>query len=450
MPIKFNPATGRYENYTTDGGYSPIGPGGQMVPVPNTVPLNPNIGPAPTTTVPAPTYIPPTRGVSPSGRPSGPAGKPATPSTTVAPKTTTPKAVSPTTTAPKRSTGTPTTTVPKATTTTVPKATTTTVPKTSPTTTVPATTTTQRGGMGGPTAAQVKAGRYVGGKGFKQEDTSLMTDAIEAILSGNSDLSALTALLGASDGGGGGGAAATDYRNAYISGIRGAKQQEVAATQAQQMYNQLAQQLYGQQVADINARYAPQQTALDNYYATQTTTATDAINKAAADALANIKDPTAFANLQALVGTTPQQGLGADLAAYGASGQAAQQQAGTDEAYNKFLADLQNRSYQAQQAAGVDYATALRNAITGSQAAALTGLTQAITGLKAQDVANLRTAQTQDIGAAEDFRSSLMQAGLQALLQGQQNAATTRASTEQQFGAYKPKKSKGKGKGKGK
>lgn len=444
MPIKFNPATGRWENYTTSGGYSPIGPAGQPVPTP---------------TGEAGDFLSNAFG-------GGTTGKPATPSTTVAPSTTAPRRVSPTTTAPKRSTGTPTTTVPKATTTTapkattttvpkattttVPKATTTTVPRSAPTTTVPAPTTPQRGGMGGPTAAQIGAGRYVGGKGFKQEDTSILGDAIDKILNQDSDLSTLKTLLGLSDGSGGGGGKSADYRNAYISGIQGAKQQEVAATQAQQMYNQLAQQLYGQQVADINARYAPQQTALDNYYATQTTTATDAINKAAADALANIKDPTAFANLQALVGTTPQQGLGADLAAYGASGQAAQQQAGTDEAYNRFLADLQNRSYQAQQAAGVDYATALRNAITGSQAAGLTGLTQGITGLKAQDVANLRTAQAQDVGAAEDFRSSLMQAGLQALLGGRQTAAATRASTEQQFGAYKPKKSKGKSKGKGK
>jgi len=446
MPIKFNPATGRYENYTTSGGYSPIGPAGQPVPTP---------------TGEAGDFLSNAFG----GRTTG---KPATPSTTVAPSTTAPRRVSPTTTAPKRSTAASTTTVPKATTTTAPKATTTTAPKatttTAPrattttvpkatTTTVPATTATQRGGMGGPTAAQVGAGRYVGGKGFKQEDTFIVDKEAEK-QTNQEDISTVLELakrLGLLDGSGkGGGGKATDYTNAYISGIQGAKQQEVAATQAQQMYNQLAQQMYGQQVADINARYAPQQTALDNYYATQTAAGTEAINKAAADALANIKDPTAFANLQALVGTTPQQGLGADLAAYGASGQAAQQQAGTDEAYNKFLADLQNRSYQAQQAAGVDYATALRNAITGSQAAGLTGLTQGITGLKAQDVANLRTAQAQDVGAAEDFRSSLMQAGLQALLEGRQNAATTRASTEQQFGAYKPKKSKCKSKGKGK
>ncbi len=428
--LKFNPATGRYENYTTSGGYSPIGPAGQPVPTP---------------TGGAGDFL----SNAFAGRTTG---KPATPSTTVAPSTTAPRRVSPTTTAPKRSTAASTTTAPKATTTTVPRATTTTVPRSAPTTTVPTPTTPRRGGMGGPTAAQVGAGRYVGGKGFKQEDTFIVDEEAEEATN-QEDISSVLELmkrLGLLDGSGGGGGKAADYRNAYIGGIQGAKQQEVAATQAQQMYNQLAQQMYGQQVADINARYAPQQTALDNYYATQTAAGTEAINKAAADALANIKDPTAFANLQALVGTTPQQGLGADLAAYGASGQAAQQQAGTDEAYNKFLADLQNRSYQAQQAAGVDYATALRNAITGSQAAGLTGLTQGITGLKAQDVANLRTAQAQDVGAAEDFRSSLMQAGLQALLEGRQTAATTRAATEQQFGAYKPKKSKGKSKGKGK
>lgn len=384
MPIKFNPATGKYENYTRDGGFSPIGPFGQPRPTPATLP----------------------------------------------PRTTT-------TTAPKA----PSTTVPMSSTTTVPKATTA-APRGSR---GASTGTAQRGGMGGPTAAQVRAGQYVGGKGFVTESTGLSNEAaIRALNEGTLSPEVLKILKELFGDGGGGGGAATDYANAYRSGIAGARQQELAAQQAQQMYNQAAESLYGSRMADIGARFAPQMTALEDYYGKQSGAATEAINKAAQDALANIKDPTAFANLQALVGAAPQQGLGADLTAYGASGAAAQQQAGADEAYNKFLADLQNRSYQTTQAAGQDYATALRNAITGSQAGALQGLAQTVAGLRSQDVAGLRGQRAQEESAVQAVRDSLAQAGLQAMLEGKQTAAATRAATEQQYGAYKPKKKSGK------
>lgn len=384
MPIKFNPATGKYENYTRDGGFSPIGPFGQPRPTPATLP----------------------------------------------PRTTT-------TTAPKA----PSTTVPMSSTTTVPKATTA-APRGSR---GASTGTAQRGGMGGPTAAQVRAGQYVGGKGFVTESTGLSNEAaIRALNEGTLSPEVLKILKELFGDGGGGGGAATDYANAYRSGIAGARQQELAAQQAQQMYNQAAESLYGSRMADIGARFAPQMTALEDYYGKQSGAATEAINKAAQDALANIKDPTAFANLQALVGAAPQQGLDADLTAYGASGAAAQQQAGADEAYNKFLADLQNRSYQTTQAAGQDYATALRNAITGSQAGALQGLAQTVAGLRSQDVAGLRGQRAQEESAVQAVRDSLAQAGLQAMLEGKQTAAATRAATEQQYGAYKPKKKSGK------
>jgi hypothetical protein len=437
MPIKFNPATGRYENYNSqDGSYLPIGPAGQPV-------WNPNqfkpTG-APTTTAPAPTTTTPRTPAGPSGSPRGRDNRqsgeqdprrvrpPATPSGPAS----------------------PTTTAPRATTTTAPRATTTTAP--APTTTIPQTTTTTAPKR--PVAPSVPAGykgvsptastREAAGAKTRQEDTDTVNTALEEAFN-SGDLTTVMNLLKTVYGGGGGGSdTAVDYANAYRSGIAGARQQELSAQQAQQAYQRAGQSVYDTQMANIEARYAPQMTALENYYTTQSTAATDAINKAAQDALANIKDPTAFANLQALVGAAPQQGLGADLAAYGATGGLAQQQAGTDEAYNKFIADLQNRSYQTTQAANQDYSTALKNAITGSQAGALQGLTQAVTGLRAQDVANLRGARQQDEGSATAARDALIQAGLESLLSGQQTAAATRADTEQKYGAYKPKKKSGK------
>lgn len=370
MPIKFNPATGRYENYTRDGGFSPIGPMGQPRPTPATSPTT-TVPMASTTTVPAAT----------TGAPRGS----------------------------KRASG----------------------------------GTAQRGGMGGPTAAQVKAGQYVGGKGFVTENVGLSTSAVEKALKEGTISPEVLKLIQEIYGAGGGAGAdkTTDYKNAYRSGIAGARQQELAAQQAREMYDKAAESLYGSRMEAIGTRYAPQMTALEDYYRGQSTAATEAINKAAQDALANIKDPTAFANLQALVGAAPQQGLGADLTAYGASGAAAQQQAASDEAYNKFIADLQNRSYQTTQAAGQDYTTALRNAITGSQAGALQGLAQTVAGLRSQDVAGLRGRRAEEEAAVQAVRDSLTQAGLQAMLEGKQTAAATRVATEQKYGAYKPKKS---------
>lgn len=453
MPIKFNPATGRYENYNTqDGSFVPIGPAGQ--PVWNPDQFKPTgapttAAPAPTTTTPAAPRTPAGPSGTSRGRGSRQSGgqdprrvrPPATPAGPASPTTTAPRAT--TTTAPA-----PTTTIPRTTTTVAPRGTvapSTTAPK-APTTTVvsPSTTAPTRSNTGGaksPATTNVGRGSIAA---QENRDQTVLSSVDEALNSEDPTalIQAILALSAAS--GGGGGSPAVDYANAYRSGIAGARQQELAAQQAQQAYQRAGQSVYDTQMADIAARYAPQMTALENYYTTQSTAATDAINKAAQDALANIKDPTAFANLQALVGAAPQQGLGADLAAYGATGGLAQQQAGTDEAYNKFIADLQNRSYQATQAANQDYSTALRNAITGSQAGALQGLTQAVTGLRAQDVANLRGARQQDEGSAAAARDALVQAGLESLLSGQQTAAATRAATEQQYGAYKPKKKSGK------
>jgi hypothetical protein len=432
MPIKFNPATGRYENYNSqDGSYLPIGPAGQ--PVWNPDQFKPTG--APTTTAPAPTTTTPTTPRTPAGPSGSPRGRgnrqsggqdprsvrpPATPAGPASPTTTAPKAT--TTTAPA-----PTTTIPQTTTTTAPKR--------------PVAPSGPAGYKGvSPTAST----RAAAGAKTREEDTATVTTALEKAFN-SGDLATIMNWFETVYGkGGGGGDPAVDYANAYRSGIAGARQQELAAQQSQQAYQQAGQSLYDTQLAAIRERYAPQMTALENYYTTQSTAATDAINKAAQDALANIKDPTAFANLQALVSAAPQQGLNADLSAYGASAGLAQQQAGTDEAYNKFLADLQNRSYQTTQAANQDYSTALRNAITGSQAGALQGLTQAVAGLRSQDVANLRGQEQQDVGSAAAARDALVQAGLQSLLSGQQTAAATRAATEQQYGAYKPKKKSGK------
>jgi len=223
----------------------------------------------------------------------------------------------------------------------------------------------------------------------------------------------------------------------YEGGMAAATAQEAAASQAKALYEQLASSGYTEQMKGISDRFTPQFDAMKQYYTGQSTAAQKQINDAAAAALGGMVNPTAYQNLQSALLSAPTQNLG--LGTYGATGQLAQQQGELDANTAKFLSDLVNRGYQQTQAANQDYNTALRNAVTGTQAANLQGLTNLITGLQAQDTAGLRQQQQTAEGQAADIRQQMLLEGIKALLQGQTTAASTRASTLANYGAYAPK-----------
>jgi hypothetical protein len=179
-----------------------------------------------------------------------------------------------------------------------------------------------------------------------------------------------------------------------------------AGEQAQSAYNKLGEQAY----SDITTRAG-------QYYPELQKQATGNIDAATADFLKNLIAPTAYSNTPVAQLSPAQQGLMANLQAYGASGNLAGQQMTQDVANNDFLAGLMRSSNQGLQSAESDYFNSLKNAASGGQAAAKQNLATMMTGLQGQ-------TQTD----AERLRREYLQKGLEALLSGQNNAANMLAT----------------------
>jgi hypothetical protein len=185
-----------------------------------------------------------------------------------------------------------------------------------------------------------------------------------------------------------------------------ARIQTQAGKKAQSQYNALAQKAFNDA-----------QTASQGFYKTQAEQANTAIDAATKTYLENLIKPTAYSNASFAQLAPQQQGLLANLQAYGATGQQAQQQQAQDTEFNRFLTQLMTTGAQSLQTADQGYFDALRNAGTGGQAAARFGVTQ-----------NTTAMQNQSTAQAEAVRQQLIQAGIQALMAGQSNAANTLAS----------------------
>lgn len=291
------------------------------------------------------------------------------PPTTLSPKPT----AAPTTTTPKG--GTPPTTVP--TTTGAPS---TTVPATAPAT--PATTPTTDFSQYGPVV-----------EGYIK---SVLGDAATP-----AQAAAIAALYSGSGSGGGSGSSGPSTAQKKAS----AKIQTQAGKKAQAQYNALAKTAFDQAQADAGA-----------FYNKQTEQANKSIDDATAQYLKSLISPTAYSNVPIAQLTPEQQGLSQNLQAYGATDKMANEQMTQDTGFNQWLANFAKQGTQQMQQADTGYFEALKNAGTGGQAAARLGI--------AQNVANL---QGQSTASAEAIRRQLIQAGIEALIAGQTNAANTLA-----------------------
>ena len=407
MVMKFNPQSNRFENVTTASqGNQTLEQRryarfvellNQGIPIEQArTQANTEIvgvttrGGSPTTTVPSPTTTAPrTAPETGRGQGRGRGSQENQPRTTVAPRTspttTAPpsgRGASPTTTAPPRTTT--TTAPPRTTTTTAPPRTTTTTAPASPTTTVPANSTT-------PTTPATPVDPLV----------QAFTDWSAGNTLTPAQSSALGALgIGSSGGGSGSSGPSTAQKRAS------ARIQTQAGKKAQAQYNALAQSAFNDA-----------QAASQGFYKTQAEQANTAIDAATKTYLENLIKPTAYSNASFAQLAPQQQGLLASLQAYGATGQQAQQQQAQDTEFNRFLTQLMTTGAQSLQTADQGYFDALRNAGTGGQAAARLGVTQ-----------NTAAMQNQSTAQAEAMRQQLIQAGIQALMTGQANAANTLAS----------------------
>ena len=182
---------------------------------------------------------------------------------------------------------------------------------------------------------------------------------------------------------------------------QGAGELSAAGAKAQEQYNLLAQK-----------GFTDAQTASQGYYKTQADQANASIDKATSDYLASLVAPTAYSNVPIAQLTPQQQGLMGNLQAYGATGQQAQQQQTQDAGFNDFMSQLLSRGTQQMQQADQGYYEALKNAGTGGQAAARIGVAQ-----------NTAAMQGRSTAEAEAMRQRLLQAGIEALMSGQMNAA---------------------------
>ena len=335
---------------------------------------------APTTTVPK-------EGTRRGGRgPTPPSGKstegkpPTNPnSPRVAPTTTVPKTTTPSTTVPKNTT---TSTAPRnAPTTTVPKSVTpTTTPRVSPTTTVPASPTTTV-----PAAPAAPAGT--------------LTAADQAVLDsfGNS----FGAAPSISDESGSGSGSSKSSGPTPAQKKASAKILTKAGQKAQAQYNALGER-----------GFTDAQAAASAFYGAQTKTANTAIDNATAEYLKNIVAPTAYSNAPIAQLTPEMQGLAQNLQAYGATGQMAEQQRTQDAGFNEFIAQLLRASNTQLQQADTGYFDAMKNAGLGGQLAAKQGV-----------ATNTASMQQQSTAQADAIRRQLIQAGIEALIGGQTNAA---------------------------
>jgi hypothetical protein len=244
----------------------------------------------------------------------------------------------------------------------------------------------------------------------------VVTGYVEQIVptASKEEKAALAAYFSAALNGGGGGGTnraqeradkLADEKRAAASRRKGAAIQTAAGQKAQQQYNALAEKAF-----------TDAQTASQAFYKTQADQANTTIDKATTDYLSSLVAPTAYSNVP-IAELVPQlQGLTQNLQAYGATGQQAQQQQTQDAGFNQFISQLLSRGTQQMQQADQGYFDAMRNAGTGGQAAARLGVAQ-----------NTAAMQNQSTAQAEAIRRQLMQAGIDALIAGQTNAANTLA-----------------------
>lgn len=340
----------------------------------------------------------------------------AAPTTTAAPKkvsptsTVAPKTVAPSTTVKPKSGTTPSTTV-------------------APSTTVSAGTgkiNTSGKGMGGPTAQQVKAGQYVGAPAQVADQNAAVNKAVAEMLE-NGDYKGAMELIVAmsasgSGGGGSSGPSAADIARAnadsYRAAMAAAQQQEAAGQGLQTAYNTQGQTLFDTQSA-----------AIKKYYGDINTQASKTIAGAGENFLAQLPQATAYANAQVANLPQAQQGLTEALRTYGATTGKADEESAQSKAYLDALAKMQASSNQQLQTADTSYMGALRTAGQGANTAAQQALAGNIAQLQAGDMSNVNSAQ-----------QALIQKGIEAVLAGQTEAASTRASATAQFGV--PKKPK--------
>lgn len=324
-----------------------------------------------------------------------------------------------------------TTTAPKKTSPSTPVASTGVKPQagTTPTTTVPVggkgKINTSGKGMGGPTAADIQAGNYVGSKKQVASESNVVNKAIEeALRIGDYEgaMKLITALSASGSGGGSSGPSAAETARANADSYRAA----MAAAQQQQSAGQELQKAYN---AQAGALFDTQSAAIKKYYGDQTATAGQTIKAAGENFLAQLPQATAYANAQVANLPQAQQGLSEALRTYGATTGRADEQSAQSKAYLDALAKMQSASNQQLQAADTTYMDALRTAGTGANTAAQQALTGNIAQLQAGDMSNVNSAQ-----------QALLQKGIEAVLAGQTEAASTRANATAQYGV--PKKSK--------
>lgn len=300
-----------------------------------------------------------------------------------------------------------------------------------PNTTVPATgkgkTNTSGKGMGGPTAQQVKAGQYVGSPAQVTSESNVINNAItEALKLGDyKGAMELIAALSASGSGGkssGPSAAETARANAdsYRAAINAANQQQAAGKQLQTAYNTQAQGLFDTQSANIK-----------KYYGDIGAQAQKTIAGAGENFLAQLPQATAYANAQVANLPQAQQGLTEALQTYGATTGKADEQSAQSKAYLDALAKMQASSNQQLQTADTAYMGALRTAGQGANTAAQQALAGNIAQLQAGDMSNVGSAQ-----------QALIQKGIEAVLAGQTEAASTKANATAKYGVPKKPKAK--------
>ncbi len=249
--------------------------------------------------------------------------------------------------------------------------------------------------------------------------------------------------------------------DSYRAGMSAADIQAQAGTDAQTQYGALAQtaynnaktaadNIYTPAVGDTNTYYDTQIANLQKYIDTQRTSATGAIDTATTDLLAGLKGTSAYQDASVANVAAPTQGLGDMLAAYGGTGQSAQEQQNMDAATSKQIADLFGRSNKQLAGAETDYYTGLQNAARGAQAAGKSNLATVLATLQGQDkagiegnrraeLAGLQASRTAAQGSATDLQNQLLAKGIDAVMSGKQAAATTRAQTTASYGVPKKK-----------
>lgn len=356
----------------------------------------------------------------------------APPTTAAAPATTTPARRGPTSQTPSRgTTPRPTTTTAAPTSTAAPRTPTTTV---APSAAKPkAKTVKPSGNIPDFTNAAWRRGQQLG-----EEVTTAISGALNQP---GTDLTGLINTLLSTAGDGSGGSGWKPNPAAAAAAFQAAAQQEAAGRGAQKQYQDLAASILAQTMGNIGTRYGQTESDINNWYNQQQTAAQQAINAANQQFLSSLPQATAYANPQLTAMTPEAQALGQMLGAYGATGAEAATVAQQDAQMNQAIANIMRQSAQQVGQAETGYMDALRRAGQGGQAAALTALAQNVLAGRTGELAGVRSQRAQEESQAQGAQQELLLAGIQALLQGQQMGAETRAKATAEYGRP-PKKSK--------